>query len=45
MGPVGFEEESFDARPCCGQVNLCHGNRAMSEATADDEEIVTTRFV
>lgn len=44
-GPVGFEEERFDAGTCGRQLDLCHSDRAVAEAVADDEEIVTTRLV
>ena len=43
--PVGFEEERFDAGAFGGQLNLGYGNGAVSEAIANDEKIVTARFV
>ena len=40
-GPVGFEEERFNAGACGRKVDLGHCDGAVAQSIADDEEIVS----
>lgn len=44
-GPVGLEEQNFNAGACRRQVDLGHGDGAVTETITHDEEIVAARFV
>lgn len=43
--PVALQDEFVDARACGREVNLRDGDGALTQSIADDEEIVTARFI
>ncbi len=43
--PVSLDDERFNPCACRREVELAHGNGAVAESVAHDEEVMTTRLV